>query len=141
MSSTLLMLSVLGAVVVLDQTTKASANRRLQDRAATIGGVGLRLVANRGFPWGSTAGVRALTVLWVLMIVSGTIVAARLDVVWASIALGASLGGATGNVIDGNRRCAVIDFIDLRVWPVFNLADAAIVGSAVFAGWNLLQLA
>jgi signal peptidase II len=36
------------------------------------------------------------------------------------------LGGAFGNWIDRIRFKAVIDFIDLRVWPVFNLADTAI---------------
>ena len=41
-------------------------------------------------------------------------------------ALSLILGGAVGNWIDRLRFAAVIDFIDFRVWPVFNLADAAI---------------
>ena len=36
------------------------------------------------------------------------------------------LGGALGNLIDRVRLGYVIDFIDLRVWPVFNMADSAI---------------
>jgi signal peptidase II len=43
------------------------------------------------------------------------------------IALGAVLGGATGNLIDRLRHGAVVDFIDVGFWPVFNVADAAIV--------------
>lgn len=49
-------------------------------------------------------------------------------------ALGMVLGGGVGNLIDRLRLGYVTDFIDLRVWPVFNLADASIVvGSGVLA--------
>jgi signal peptidase II len=51
-----------------------------------------------------------------------------------AVALGAVLGGAVGNVIDrflrpgdGFLRGAVIDYIDFQWWPVFNIADIAIV--------------
>jgi signal peptidase II len=43
------------------------------------------------------------------------------------VGLSAALGGATSNLIDRFRHGAVIDFIDLGFWPVFNLADVAIV--------------
>jgi signal peptidase II len=55
------------------------------------------------------------------------------------------LGGALGNLGDrmfrgpGMLRGAVVDFIDFRVWPVFNVADAAItVGCLLllWAGWR-----
>ena len=36
------------------------------------------------------------------------------------------LGGAAGNLIDRARLGYVIDFLDLRVWPVFNVGDSAI---------------
>lgn len=36
------------------------------------------------------------------------------------------LGGAVGNLMDRLRLSYVIDFIDLRVWPVFNVGDSAI---------------
>ncbi|MBI3996558.1 MAG: signal peptidase II [Candidatus Omnitrophica bacterium] len=35
-------------------------------------------------------------------------------------------GGAIGNLIDRVRLGYVIDFFDLRVWPVFNVGDSAI---------------
>ena len=38
------------------------------------------------------------------------------------------LGGAVGNLIDRVRVDGrVIDFIDFKIWPVFNFADSAIV--------------
>ena len=53
-----------------------------------------------------------------------------------SIALGLILGGALGNLTDrivrGPRFSGhVVDFVDFQVWPVFNVADAAIVVGAV----------
>ena len=50
------------------------------------------------------------------------------------VALALQLGGAVGNLIDRLRFHYVIDFIDLRVWPVFNVADSAItIGIALLA--------
>lgn len=43
------------------------------------------------------------------------------------LSLGLLLGGASGNLIDRLRWNEVIDFIAVGFWPVFNLADAAIV--------------
>ena len=48
------------------------------------------------------------------------------------IAFSLILGGAIGNLIDRIMLGYVVDFIDLRVWPVFNIADSAItIGAAV----------
>lgn len=41
--------------------------------------------------------------------------------------LGLVVGGALGNLADRLRYGQVVDFLDFRVWPVFNLADTAIV--------------
>lgn len=41
-------------------------------------------------------------------------------------ALSLILGGAIGNLIDRLRFGSVVDFLDFRIWPVFNLADSAI---------------
>ncbi len=54
-------------------------------------------------------------------------------------ALALILGGAVGNWIDRVRFGAVIDFLDFRVWPVFNIADSAItIGVTLFA-WTLFR--
>jgi lipoprotein signal peptidase len=51
----------------------------------------------------------------------------------APAGIGCALGGAAGNLLDIIRRQHVIDFIDLGWWPVFNLADVAIVGGLLLA--------
>jgi len=53
--------------------------------------------------------------------------------------LGLQLGGALGNLIDRLRYGYVIDFIDFKVWPVFNLADSAIVVGVVVLAYHLLR--
>ena len=50
------------------------------------------------------------------------------------------LGGAIGNLIDRIFYGYVIDFIDLRVWPVFNIADSAITIGAVIIAIKCFQL-
>ena len=42
------------------------------------------------------------------------------------VAFSLILGGALGNLIDRLRFGYVIDFLDFRIWPVFNIADSAI---------------
>jgi signal peptidase II len=49
------------------------------------------------------------------------------------IGVGAALGGAAGNLLDILRSRSVTDFIDLGWWPVFNIADVAIVAGLAVA--------
>jgi signal peptidase II len=56
---------------------------------------------------------------------------------WLAVGLGLVLGGAMGNALDRVLSGAVTDFIDLRVWPVFNLADSAISVGALLVAWRL----
>lgn len=55
------------------------------------------------------------------------------------LALGFQLGGAIGNLIDRIRLGHVTDFLDFGPWPIFNLADTAIVAGVVVLGWMMLQ--
>ena len=41
------------------------------------------------------------------------------------------IGGAIGNLIDRVRLNYVVDYLDFRIWPVFNLADSAVVIGAI----------
>lgn len=58
---------------------------------------------------------------------------------WNNLALGLIFGGAVGNLIDRVRVGGVIDFLDFRIWPVFNVADSCITIGAVLIAWNLLR--
>jgi signal peptidase II len=72
----------------------------------------------------------------VVLLVLGT--TRGLDARWPRLGVGLVLGGAFGNLADrvfrdgsGFLGGAVVDFIDLQWWPVFNVADAAVCVGAV----------
>jgi signal peptidase II len=130
-----------GVVVLLDQTTKALAIRFL----SPVGVAGARqlrvfkLVANGGLWLGRPPTVPVLLALWSMTLTCTVLVlatsAASPSHRLAGAGLLIALGGATSNLLDRVGRGAVIDFIDLRWWPAFNLADVAIVaGLAVAVG-------
>ena len=68
-------------------------------------------------------------------------IAARLHWPWRCRQWGTwlILAGALGNLIDRLWFGHVIDFIDLRVWPVFNLADSAISVGIGLLLWGILR--
>jgi signal peptidase II len=55
------------------------------------------------------------------------------------LSLGLQLGGALGNLIDRLRLGYVVDFIDVHFWPVFNMADSAIVCGVLLLAFLLLR--
>lgn len=54
------------------------------------------------------------------------------------IAVGLIIGGAAGNLVDRVRTCYVVDFLDFHFWPVFNVADSAVVVGVVILGIYML---
>ena len=56
------------------------------------------------------------------------------------IAYALVLGGSVGNLIDRVRLGYVIDFLDFRVWPVFNIGDSAITVGVALLIWHSLFL-
>lgn len=53
-------------------------------------------------------------------------------------ALALALGGAIGNLIDRIRYGYVVDFFDIHIWPIFNIADSAITVAIVVLLWRFL---
>ena len=128
------------ATVALDQLTKWWARSTLDDRTIDlVWTLRFNLVLNRGAAFGlgsryaPVVALLATTVLLVLLRTSRT-----LHRPGALVAVGLVLGGAVGNLLDRLFRAgdgflggAVVDFVDLQWWPVFNVADAAIVVGAI----------
>jgi signal peptidase II len=103
----------------------------------------LRFTTNPGGAFGLFGEASWLFVLISMAVVVVTVVASRnLPGLLTAVGLGLLLGGALGNLTDRLVRGSgfdgrVVDFIDFHVWPVFNLADTAIVAGAlilVFSG-------
>lgn len=55
------------------------------------------------------------------------------------VTLGLILGIALGNAIDRFHLGHVVDFIDLIIWPAFNVADLCVVIGGSIYGWTLLR--
>jgi signal peptidase II len=128
---------ILGAIAVtiavLDQVTKQVALAGLRDGPIDLipGIVTLRLTLNPGGAFGlgrEWPGLfLAATVVVIVFILSWV---RRVDDLRWLVALGMIVGGGIGNLIDRVFRPfdgQVVDFVDLQVWPVFNVADSAIV--------------
>lgn len=102
----------------------------------------LTYIRNPGAAFGLFAYRTGFFIVVTLLVVAGALVAAlRLSPGrhMLRLSLGLVMGGALGNLIDRVRFGLVVDFLDFRVWPVFNLADTAIVIGAfllVFAVWR-----
>lgn len=133
------------AVLVFDQGTKEWALDALNDGSIDVieGVLRWRLTFNSGGAFGLLQGLPGFFLVATLVIVGGILIGARKvdDPRWA-IPLGMVLGGGLGNAVDRLLRDtggAVVDFIDLHVWPVFNVADMSIVFGALailVLGWG-----
>lgn len=134
------LVAVAAVVYALDQVTKAVALRELEGRAPVevVGEVlRLRLVFNPGAAFGLGSELTVVLSL-VAMVVSAVVLrlALRVRTLGWAVALGLLLAGAVGNLTDrvlrppGPLRGHVIDFLELPNWPVFNVADMAIVTAA-----------
>jgi signal peptidase II len=134
-----IVIGVATTVVLVDQVTKSWAVSALQDRVVhVVWTLRLALTQNTGSAFSMATGsgpviaVVALVVVGILLW-TGRSVTTRSG----AIALGLIAGGAIGNLADrvfrgaGFLRGGVVDFIDLQWWPVFNVADAAIVVGAI----------
>ena len=134
-------LSVLFGVAILvyalDQGTKYLAVRHLsgRDPIPLIDGLlSLRLVRNSGAAFSIGTGMTAVFSIVALLVVVVILRSARrlTSLGWA-ISLGLVLGGATGNLTDRLLRAPgvleghVVDFLEFPNFPVFNVADSAIV--------------
>ena len=128
------------AAVVADQVTKhiVTSTLSLDESEHVIGPLSIHHVENSGIAFGlfssATAVVAVVTaaaVLWMIVYFARS--GSRHPVLPA--ALGLLIGGSLSNLVDRIRLHHVTDFIDLRWWPAFNLADSFIVvGVAILLG-------
>lgn len=125
--------------LAIDQLSKALIRIYLPEGKPplSLGGFGeIHQVRNPGTAFGIIQGRS-----WPLFLVSVVVFFLLLVVLWRwgrrdsilfQVGLGLIIGGAVGNIIDRVSLGAVVDFIDLGFWPmtkwpIFNLADLAIV--------------
>jgi signal peptidase II len=125
-------------LALADQAIKAAVTAALPAGAAVPlvpGLLTLAHVQNRGVAFGLLPGVPpAVLGLAAALLVGLLVCTGRGGWPHATRQVGGGiallLGGTAGNLVDRLRWGYVVDYVDLHVWPVFNLADAAIVVGA-----------
>jgi signal peptidase II len=140
-SLTLVSVGVAALVVLADQLSKTWAVRRLSGGRTVdvVGSLRFNLTFNSGMAFsqgrgaGPIIGVVALVVIVVLLVSLR-----RTGSMLSAVGIGLVIGGAIGNVSDRLFRAgdgflggAVVDFIDLQWWPIFNVADMAVTTGGV----------
>ena len=142
-SAVLTVLSIAAVIVLVDQLTKAWA-------VATLEGQPPVEVLGRWLQWSFATNSGAAFSFgsgnaWIFTIIAGAIVVfvlvatTKVTNLWWALAMGLILGGGTGNLVDrifrppGVGQGHVVDFIALPNWPVFNVADMAVVGGSILA--------
>jgi len=126
------LLAIAIAALAADQLTKhiVSSSLGLDEERQVVGPLSIHHVQNSGIAFGLFASatpivtvLTAVAVGWMLLFFARS--GSRHPIL--PIALGLLIGGSASNLTDRIRLGHVTDFIDLRFWPAFNLADSFIV--------------
>ncbi len=132
--------AIAGAAIVADQLTKhiVASKLWLDENVEVLGPFSIHHVQNSGIAFGLFAEATGLVIVLTLVAIGWMIVyfsrsGARHPLL--PVAVGLLIGGSVSNLADRIRLGHVTDFLDLRYWPAFNLADSFIViGVAILLG-------
>ena len=133
------------SVLALDQAVKllVLTTLRIGHETPILGSlISLNLRHNYGAAWGLMAAhtrwLTCIAVVLVVVLLAGGRWAPRMPG-HLRTGLPLLLGGALGNLADRLRFGYVVEFIDLHFWPVFNLADIAIVAAAAVICYHVIS--
>ena len=132
MKKNLAIICIALAIAFADQLTKflIRANFASNESVPMIGNLlHFTYITNTGTAFGLFKGVNIVFILFSIVVIFGIFYASgrikeKQRLMIFSLAL--LLGGTIGNLIDRILLGAVTDFIDFRIWPVFNIADSAV---------------
>lgn len=132
-------------VLIIDQVSKILVLKYLKDlREVPIirNILHFTYVENRGAAFGILQHQKWFFIIITALIVGGIVYYFRKERDYPKammIGLSLIVGGAIGNLIDRVFYGFVVDFIDFRVWPVFNIADSAIVIGQILVAYVILK--
>lgn len=134
-------------VLILDILTKGWAMSALSDGRDIhiFWTMHFALTHNEGMAFSTGTNVGPFIGMLAIVVIAILIFALRKQSsVISLVATGCIIGGAIGNVLDrvfrgsGFMDGAVVDFIDFRWWPVFNVADIGIVCGAIAVAYSMI---
>ncbi len=121
-------------IILLDQITKILVRTEIKEGTsvviipkilyfthATNTGASFSMLTNYSF---------LLTIIAILVIIGMCVFYKKIPVQYRTAAA-LILGGAVGNLIDRFQYGTVTDFINIQIWPIFNIADSAITVAAI----------
>ena len=140
---TLFILLFAVSLVIIDQIVKYIVSRSMdlhQSIPLIKNVLHFTYIQNTGAGFGIFKGQQLFLIFISLVIIGGILfyldrVERQVKVPFALI-----LGGAVGNLIDRMFLGYVIDFIDFRIWPVFNVADTSITIGAMIIAYKCFML-
>lgn len=125
-------------IVIIDQLSKAYMNS-LSTTIKVIPGIfHITYVKNYGIGFGLLQGLVPFIIVASILIIIGLLYYLREipDSPFINTTFALLLGGSIGNLIDRIAFGYVIDFLDFRIWPVFNIADSAVtIGGILLMFW------
>jgi len=133
----LLVLLTAFLIVFLDQLTKffIKNNFQLNQSTPIIKNIlHITYITNTGSAFGLFKGLNWFFIFFSIIVISAIFYFINQignNEKMMQLSVGLVLGGTIGNLIDRIAYGAVIDFIDFRIWPVFNVADSAVTISVV----------
>lgn len=136
------LLLVSGCVIVSDQLTKFIVISKMafgSSKSVVKGLLDISYITNSGAAFGLLRGWNPLFIIVTFIAIVFIFLYYRhfKEDLWMKVALGFLLGGAIGNLIDRIRINQVIDFINFRWWPSFNVADISV---CIGAGMLLVKI-
>ena len=123
------------ALIIIDQAAKYWASSALSRRPLDLGFVAFDYATNTGSSFSMFQGANSI-LIWVSVLVIGGLIywydaMVEGTSLWQKISYTLIVAGILGNLVDRVAWGSVIDFIDLRWWPIFNVADSCLVVGVV----------
>jgi len=133
-------------VIALDQVSKflVRDNMTLGQSMPEEGFFRITHITNAGGSWGIFGNTAFLTIATIVVVIAAVVLYLRYPLMRrmpVRVAMGLLIGGAIGNIIDRLSQGHVTDFIDVGAWPVFNVADCAIVIGVILIALYLIYSA
>lgn len=129
-------------VVIIDQITKAMARTylKLGEPQPLIDKIfSLTLVQNTGAAFGLFKNQAAFFIFVSAIAIISIVFFLSKNRITSFLPLSLILGGAIGNLIDRLRFGYVVDFLDFKIWPVFNVADSCISIGAILLFLTIMR--
>ncbi len=148
LTSLMLLLTVGAVVLVLDRFTKILVvqNLALYDYWEPIPALGrlfkISHILNTGAAFGLFPGSGNVFMIVAIVVALAIVyyVVTYPSLPWLiQLSLGLQLGGALGNMWDRIQQGAVVDFVDIGFWPIFNVADVSVLGGVLLLAYWLWQ--